>query len=42
LGVEVNLTSIVADQPFEQFRDRPLGAVAPVYKRRENCDTQVK
>ena len=34
LRVQVDLASMVADQPLEQFGERPLGAVAPVDKRR--------
>ena len=41
LRVEVNLTRMVPDQPFEQFSECPLGAVAPVDKRGQDCDPQV-
>jgi hypothetical protein len=32
---------MVADQPFEEFSECPLGAVAPVDKRGQGRDAQV-
>ena len=42
LRVEVGLANVAVVQLFELFGKRPLGAVAPVDKGRQNGDTQIR
>jgi|SRR5580698_3954923 hypothetical protein len=41
LRVKVNLAAVISGKPLEQFRNRALGAMAAVDKRRNNGEPQV-
>jgi hypothetical protein len=39
-GIQMDFAVVVARQPLEQFRQRAFGAVAPIDKRRDDCQSQ--